>query len=74
MKKSAYNAMVSILDINETIDKLKQQNSDKTPDLVLCQATELLMDYRDVLIELMAQTNIIGGTDDNSRTKDTDNE
>lgn len=59
MFMSAYEGMCSILDINETIEALKEKNSSNTPDLALCKATELLAKYRSVISELMMQTEIL---------------
>lgn len=55
---TAYGAMVAILDINETIEDLKNRNTDKQPDEVLCKTTGLLADYREVLISAMEKTEI----------------
>ena len=62
MMKTAHTAFIEILDINETIDALKEKNSDKTPDFALCKATELLEKYRDVLVESMKNTELQFGS------------
>ena len=50
---NAYEAMVSILDINETLEEMKKNNTNDYPDLVSCKAQELLVKFRDVLVEEM---------------------
>ena len=66
--KTAYTAFAEILDINETIEALKEKNSDKIPDLALCEATELLEKYRDVLVETMKNTELqFGSLRDNEK-------
>ena len=59
MNLSAYDLFVMVLDINETIEKIKDMNVDDQPNLALCSATELLTDYRDICIALLKQTPII---------------
>ena len=67
---SAYDAFVAILDINETLDKVKSMNTGKEPDLTLCKVTGLLADYRSVLAELMMKTDILnGGNNDSQRVE-----
>lgn len=52
---TAYEAMGKILDINELVENLKSRNTGKEPDLDLCKATELLEDYRNLIVlEMMA--------------------
>ena len=53
---NAYEAMVSILDINETLEEMKKNNTNDYPDLVSCKAQELLVKFRDVLVEEMKRT------------------
>lgn len=63
--KTAYEAFVDILDINETMDKLKSMNMGKEPNQTLCKATTLLADYRAMLADLMMQTELLNGGTDN---------
>ena len=56
---TAYEAFEDILDINETIEMLKEKNNGKTPDKTLCQSIRLLTGYRDLLGVLMARTHLI---------------
>ena len=55
---NAYEAMVAILDINETVEELKNRNTEKTPDLVGCKAVELMVQYRQLLIAEMKATKL----------------
>lgn len=55
---TAYDAMGKILDINELLEALKSRNTGKEPDLDLCKATELLEDYRDLIVMEMMVTNL----------------
>lgn len=68
MSMTAYDGLVAILDINETIEKVKNMNMGKEPDLTLCKVTGLLADYRNVLAELMTRTDLFsnGGKNDNT--------
>ena len=58
MNMSAYDAFVAVLDINETLEKVKSMNMGKEPDMTLCKVTGLLADYRSVLSELMMRTDL----------------
>lgn len=58
MKLTAFNAFTTILDINETLESVKNMNTGKEPDLTLCKVGELLNGYRNVLAELMNRTNL----------------
>ena len=53
---NAYKAMVSILDINETLEAMKQNNTKDYPDMISCKAQELLVEYRDILVAEMKRT------------------
>ena len=68
---TAYDAFVEILDINETIDKVKEKNNGKEPDMTLCKVTELLANYRGMLADLMMNTELFKGVNnDGKRTQD----
>ena len=54
----AYSAMMSILDINETLEKIKSKNTDSEPDLVLCKTCNLLESYRDLLCNELMKTDL----------------
>lgn len=70
MDMTAYDAFVAVLDINETLEKVKTMNMGKEPDLTLCKVTSLLTDYRSVLAELMMRTELFnGGQYDGKRTE-----
>lgn len=60
--KTAYDLMVAILDINETMEKLKERNTESVPDLDLCNANKLLLQYRDVCVDLLKQTVVVHGS------------
>lgn len=55
---NAFEAMNSVLDINETIEGLKARNTDSTPDLLNCKAVELLGQYRTLLVAEMEATTL----------------
>ena len=55
---TAYKAMNEILNINETIEDLKERNMGDTPDLVLCATVELLENYRDLLGDALTKTKL----------------
>ena len=57
---TAYDAFVEILEINETIDALKEKNNDTVPDMVLCQSIRLLTSYRDLLGKALQKLSILG--------------
>ena len=61
----AYQAMVTILDINETIEKLKNKNTSSEPDLVICKTCDLLDSYRDLLCNEMMKTDLGAKYEDN---------
>ena len=61
VEKTGYDLMADILDINETVEKLKMRNTGETPDLDLCNATKLLLTYRDVCVNLLKQTVVVHG-------------
>lgn len=56
---TAYEAFEEVLDINETIEMLKEKNNGDTPDKTLCQSIRLLTHYRDFLGVLMGRTHLI---------------
>lgn len=53
---TAYDAFTEILDINETIEALKDKNMGDQPDKALCRAVFLLAEYRSFLSEGMRST------------------
>ena len=55
---TAYGAFVEVLDINETIEELKNRNVAKQPDTVLCKTVELLEHYRGVLSKALKNTTL----------------
>ena len=55
---TAYEAMSTLLDINETIEALKSRNTANAPDLELCKAVELLEGYRHLLALEMMETSL----------------
>ena len=55
---NAYEAMVSILDINETIEEIKQNNIKDEPDLLMCKTQDLLVKFREVLVAEMKKTTL----------------
>ena len=58
MVKTAYDAMLSVLNCNETIEKIKAENNGNTPDLTKSNVVELLADYRELLITEMCNTTL----------------
>lgn len=65
MGMTAYEAFEAILDINETIDKIKDNNRGNTPDLVACKTVDLLVQYRQLLGAEMKKTQLGVFLDDN---------
>ena len=55
---TAYEAFLAVLDINETIEVLKQKNTGDACDPVLAVCTQLLTDYRTLLKEEMKSTEL----------------
>ena len=55
---TALQGMTDILDINETVERLKNENMGSTPNLNACKEVELLIRYRDLLIEVMEKTDL----------------
>lgn len=58
IEMTARDAFDAVVDINETIEMLKEKNNGTTPDKTLCQATRLLLDYRDLLSDALEDTHI----------------
>ena len=58
MNITAYGAMKAIIEINETIEELKNRNNGNQPDLTICKTTGYLADYRSVLMDAMQKTEI----------------
>ena len=54
----AWQAMNTVLDINETIEQLKIRNSGNMPDLILCKSEDLLAKYRELLCLEMKATEL----------------
>ena len=55
---TAFEAMSEILDINETVERLKDSNTGTQPDLNICQEVDLLVKYRELLVELLGKIEI----------------
>ena len=55
---TAYDAMVSILDINESIEELRKRNAGDVPDLLCCKVALLLEEYRELLAREMKATSL----------------
>ena len=55
---SAYEGMTTILDINETIEDLKNMNTDTVPNMVLCRAVDILTSCRTLLVAEMKATTL----------------
>lgn len=53
---TAYDAMLDILSINESLDAIKNRNTGDQPDLLDCTVIDLLARYRTLLAEEMAVT------------------
>jgi len=59
---TATDAMLTILDINEVSEKIKQENMERIPNLDWCKANMLLSGYRELLLNIMDNTELnIGG-------------
>ena len=58
---NAMTAMTEVLTINEMVEWAKSQNTKNEPNLQLCNITTLLCNYREVLLDLMEQTELGGG-------------
>ena len=61
----AYQAMVTILDINEAIEQIKDHNRYEIPNQLDCKCHDLLEKFRDVLIAEMKSTELKVFTDEN---------
>ena len=55
---TAYDAFTEVLDINETVDELKNRNVAKEPDQTLGKAVTLLTNYRSILAEALRNTEL----------------
>lgn len=55
---TAHDAMMSILDVNESLEDLKERNTSNTPDLRLCIVQNLLIQYRELLVAEMKATTL----------------
>ena len=55
---TALQGMTDILDINETVERLKSENTGNIPDLNACKEVELLIRYRTLLVEVMDKTDL----------------
>ena len=56
---TAYKAMVTVLDINETLIELRDKNSKENfPDQLDMKVSDLLRDYRDLLTAEMKATTL----------------
>lgn len=55
---NAFDAMVDVLTINETVEKLKNKNTGDYPDKMISDLIRLLVHYRDVLTEEMSATTL----------------
>lgn len=51
--KTAYEAMLDILNTNETLESIKNRNMGDQPDLIDMRSIAMLENYRDLLIEEM---------------------
>ena len=51
--KTAYDAMLDILNTNETLESIKNRNMGDQPDLIDMRSIAMLENYRDLLIEEM---------------------
>lgn len=65
MVTTTYDAMLAILDCNETTEKLKDMNNANMPNLLISKVTTLLNDYRELLISEMRCTSLEGHKVDN---------
>lgn len=55
---TATEAMLTILDINEITESMKNENMGTEPNAQLCKLTELLTNYRELLIDCMDNTEL----------------
>lgn len=55
---TAYYAMTQILDCNEVLEDLKSANAGDIPNNRLMKLTELVMNYRGLLVEEMQNTTL----------------
>ena len=55
---TVYDLFNDILDMNESIEYLKSQNSGSTPDLDCCKAVDVLTRYRDKLLDISKKIEI----------------
>lgn len=53
---TGYDAMHDILDVNEILSELREKNIDRTPDLTSCKLNDLLVNYRELLIQELRAT------------------
>ena len=59
---TAFEAMGSVLDTNEMVEWLKTQNMGNTPNLEYCKIVKLLTDYRELLVQVMENTELCVGS------------
>ena len=59
---TAYDAFIEVMDINESIEALKEVNNEKEPNLAVCKITDLLMNYRDLLGDCLKNTEVNCGS------------
>jgi hypothetical protein len=55
---NAYDAMITILDINETLEELKKNNAHTVPNMLDCKSHDLLESFRSLLIAEMKSTEL----------------
>lgn len=55
---TAYDAMLAVLNCNETIEALKSVNNDNMPDLLVSKLTTMLTEYRELLVSEMQRTSL----------------
>lgn len=65
--KTAYEAMLDILNTNETLESIKNRNMGDQPDLIDMRSIAMLENYRDLLIEEMKVSPLEVYTHDNQQ-------
>jgi len=64
---TAYEAMVTILDINEMLEVLKDNNCEDEPNMMNCKMQNILVKAKDVILAEMESTTLEVFRDDNQR-------
>ena len=55
---TAYEAMVTILDINEMLEVLKDNNCEDEPNMMNCKMQNILVKAKDVILAEMESTTL----------------